>query len=126
MVLSATMGSGHDAVAGVLTDRLTALGHDVDRIDVLGLLPAGLGPALRSFYRLTIKHLPAVYAGIYSVFFQDGTDPRPGSTPLASLAARALLPVAGLMSSCRCSIWRPRRPANCAAVGRYRFPALWW
>lgn len=93
MVLSATMGSGHDAVAGVLTDRLTALGHDVDRIDVLGLLPAGLGPALRSFYRLTIKHLPAVYAGIYSVFFQDGTDPRPGSTPLASLAARALLPV---------------------------------
>lgn len=91
LVLSASMGSGHDAVASVLDDQLTARGHRVSHADVLSLLPAGLGSALRSFYRGTITHLPALYAGIYEVFFRDGTIPRPGSTPLAALAADALL-----------------------------------
>lgn len=91
LVLSAAMGSGHDAVAGVLGDRLTAMGHQVSHADVLSLLPAGTGPALRSFYHATIKHLPVLYAGIYEVFFRDGAVPRPGSTPLAALAADALL-----------------------------------
>jgi UDP-N-acetylglucosamine:LPS N-acetylglucosamine transferase len=90
LVLSATMGSGHDAVAAVLSNRLTAVGHQVSRADVLGLLPAGAGPALRAFYHVTISHLPALYAGIYEVFFRDGTVPRPGSTPLAALAADGL------------------------------------
>jgi UDP-N-acetylglucosamine:LPS N-acetylglucosamine transferase len=91
LVLSATMGSGHDTVATVLGDRLTAMGHQVSRADVLGLLPARLGPALRRFYHATINHVPALYAGIYTVFFRDGEVPRPGSTPLAALAADGLL-----------------------------------
>jgi UDP-N-acetylglucosamine:LPS N-acetylglucosamine transferase len=91
LVLSATMGSGHDAVAAALADRLTAAGHQVARADVLDLLPAGLGPAIRSFYHVTISRLPALYAGIYEVFFRDGAVPRPGSTPLAGLAADGLL-----------------------------------
>jgi UDP-N-acetylglucosamine:LPS N-acetylglucosamine transferase len=94
LVLSATMGSGHDAVASVLGDRLTASGHQVTHTDVLTLLPADLGPVLRSFYHLTISHMPALYAGIYQVFFRDGSTPRPGSTPLGSLAADGLLRLA--------------------------------
>lgn len=74
------MGSGHDAVATVLGDRLTAMGHRLSRADVPGLLPAGLGRALRS-YHATISHLAVVYAGIHEVFLADGTAPRPGSTP---------------------------------------------
>lgn len=90
LVLSAAMGSGHDEVAAVLAGRLARQGHQVSRADVLDLLPAGLGPALRSFYHLTISHLPALYAGIYQVFFRDGGQPRPGGTPLAALAADGL------------------------------------
>lgn len=91
LVLSATMGSGHDTVAAELAGRLAGRGHQVSRADVLGLLPAGTGAALRSFYRVTISHLPALYAGIYDVFFRDGAVPRPASTPLAGLAAGRLL-----------------------------------
>jgi hypothetical protein len=64
LLLSATMGSGHDAVAAVLSDRLTATGHQVGRADVLDLLPAGLGHLIRSFYQATIRHLPDLYAGM--------------------------------------------------------------
>lgn len=35
-----------------------------------------------------IKHLPALYAGIYEVFFRDGAVPRPGSGVLR-LTARS-------------------------------------
>jgi len=91
LVLSAAMGSGHDAVAAALSDRLTAAGHQVSRADVLDLLPGGLGRAIRSFYHATISHFPVLYAGIYQVFFRDGAKPRPGGTPLAGLAADGLL-----------------------------------
>ena len=80
------MGSGHNEVAAALGDRLTAAGHQVSRADVLDLLPAGLGRAIRSFYHATISHFPVLYAGIYQVFFRDGAEPRPGGTPLAGLA----------------------------------------
>ena len=82
LLLSATMGAGHDAVAAVLGDRLTATGHQISRADVLDLLPAGLGRVIRSFYHAVIRHLPALYAGIYQVFFRDGAEPRPSATPL--------------------------------------------
>ncbi len=43
LVLSATMGSGHEAVADVLSDRLTALGHHADGIARRESLGAGAG-----------------------------------------------------------------------------------
>jgi len=95
LVLSASMGAGHDTVAAALGDRLTAAGHQVRRADVLDLLPVGLGGVIRSFYHLTISHLPALYAGIYQVFFRDGAEPRPGGTPLSGLAADRLLALTG-------------------------------
>jgi UDP-N-acetylglucosamine:LPS N-acetylglucosamine transferase len=91
LLLSAAMGSGHDAVATVLGERLTATGHQVSRADVLDLLPAGLGRVIRSSYHAVIRHVPALYAGIYQVFFRDGAEPRPATTPLAGLAADGLL-----------------------------------
>jgi hypothetical protein len=63
VVLSATMGSGHDAVAAALSDRLTAAGHQVSQADVLDLLPAGLGRVICSFYHATISHAPPCTRG---------------------------------------------------------------
>ncbi|MFB7915679.1 galactosyldiacylglycerol synthase [Streptomyces sp. NPDC056061] len=91
LVLSAGMGSGHHAVAAELTRRLEAGGGRTTTVDVLDLLPAGVGSGLRAFYRTVIRRLPAVYAGLYAAFFQGSGGPRPGSSPLAALAERRLL-----------------------------------
>lgn len=91
LVLSATMGAGHDAVADELVARLTARGGQVHRADVLGLLPAHAGAALRAFYRATVLHLPPLYGGIYAAFLRPGGARRtPGPGGLAGLAERGL------------------------------------
>jgi UDP-N-acetylglucosamine:LPS N-acetylglucosamine transferase len=89
LILSARMGAGHDAVAAELSRRLTARGDQVERLDVLELLPAGAGPALVRSYHATLRRLPWAYQALYPVFFGTGRVPRPGSGPLTALAARA-------------------------------------
>ncbi|MGR3932056.1 MGDG synthase family glycosyltransferase [Streptomyces sp. BRA346] len=97
LVVSASMGAGHDAVAGELVRRLERAGYRADRVDVLELLPAGIGPGLRAFYRTAVRRAPVVYAGIYRAFFRPGpaVGPRPGTAPLAALAEDRLLALAG-------------------------------
>ncbi|GGW40039.1 MGDG synthase family glycosyltransferase [Streptomyces xantholiticus] len=72
MVLSAGMGAGHDAVAGELARRLAAKGHEVLVRDVLALLPVGVGRALRSSYRFSVRHVPLLYAGVHALFLAPG------------------------------------------------------
>lgn len=91
LLLSASMGAGHDAVAGELALRLRERGHAAEVRDVLGLLPAGTGTALRSGYRATLRHAPRLYGGVYAGFLAPGRGPRPGAGPLAALAERGLL-----------------------------------
>lgn len=91
LILSAGMGSGHNAVAGVLAARLEQMGEEAVQADVLQLLPAGIGGGLRTAYRAVIERLPALYAGVYGVFFRRGRVPRPGSAPLAALAEDQLM-----------------------------------
>ncbi|MER7314793.1 MULTISPECIES: MGDG synthase family glycosyltransferase [Streptomyces] len=86
LILSAGMGSGHHAVADELARRLEAGGGLTRTVDVLDLLPPGVGRGLSTFYRTVICHAPAVYAGLYAAFFRTGDGPRPGSAPLAALA----------------------------------------
>ncbi|WP_435845322.1 MGDG synthase family glycosyltransferase [Streptomyces hygroscopicus] len=91
LMVSAGMGAGHDAVAAELARRLEGLGQEAGRVDVLGLLPDGIGAGLRAFYRTAVRRAPVVYEGIYRVFFRPGRGPRPGSAPLAALAEDRLL-----------------------------------
>lgn len=112
------MGAGHDAVAGELAERLRAHGHSARILDVLALLPSGVGPALRTGYRGAVRHVPQLYGWVYAAFLATGPDgqgrqdrhsgrygsagparaegaavPRPGSAPLAALAERPLMRV---------------------------------
>ena len=91
LLLSASMGAGHDAAAAELSRRLRAAGHECASVDVLRLLPGPIGAGLRGFYHLVIRRAPFVYSGIYAAFFQPGGGPRPGTTPLAALAEGRLL-----------------------------------
>lgn len=91
LIVSAGMGSGHAAVAAELMRRLEGAGHTAAQVDVLELLPPGVGRGVREFYRVAVCHVPAVYAGVYAVFLRPGKGPRPGNGPLAALAERRFL-----------------------------------
>ncbi|MFI2759147.1 galactosyldiacylglycerol synthase [Streptomyces echinatus] len=84
------MGAGHDTVAAELARRATARGHEAHVADVLRLLPYGLGTGLRRGYRVSVRHLPWVYAGVYGALLREGHGPRPGGVPLARLAGDRL------------------------------------
>ncbi|MGV9289293.1 MGDG synthase family glycosyltransferase [Streptomyces sp. NPDC003719] len=84
------MGAGHDTVATELARRIRARGGEALVVDVLALLPYGLGGALRLFYRGSVRHFPWVYAALYRLFLRPGDGRRPGGTPLARLAGSRL------------------------------------
>ncbi|WP_078630314.1 glycosyltransferase [Streptomyces roseochromogenus] len=81
-IVSASVGAGHDGAAAELERRLTADGLVVDRHDLLDLLPAGLGRAVRDGYHRMLVRAPWAYQRLYT-----GTERAGGSGP----AARALL-----------------------------------
>ncbi|WP_086729675.1 MGDG synthase family glycosyltransferase [Streptomyces carpinensis] len=85
------MGSGHDTVAAELARRARATGREAHVVDVLALLPYGVGAGLRGFYQTAVRHCPWVYAGIYDFFLRPGPRPRPSGTPLARLASDRLM-----------------------------------
>ncbi|MGV9760971.1 MGDG synthase family glycosyltransferase [Streptomyces tricolor] len=90
LIVSASMGAGHDTVAAELARRAAARGHEVHVVDVLRLLPYGLGPGLRRGYQASVRHLPWVYAGVYGAFLRGGPGRRPSGVPLARLAGDRL------------------------------------
>lgn len=84
LIVSASMGAGHDAVAAELARRLEARGDRVARVDLLDLLPAGAGRALRTGYRTAIRRCPWAYETVYSAFFRHPADPRVRTSRKAS------------------------------------------
>ncbi|MFE4692680.1 galactosyldiacylglycerol synthase [Streptomyces sp. NPDC056749] len=71
LIISASMGAGHDAVARELAGRLRADGHRAARVDLLNLLPSGAGRGLRAAYRTALRRCPWAYQTVYSTFFQE-------------------------------------------------------
>ncbi|WP_394815898.1 MGDG synthase family glycosyltransferase [Streptomyces gibsoniae] len=90
LIVSASMGSGHDTVATELARRAVQHGHHAQVVDVLGLLPYGLGPGLRGFYRSSVRHYPWAYAALYRTFLRRGRGRRPSGVPLARMAGQRL------------------------------------
>ncbi|MGC0372808.1 UDP-N-acetylglucosamine:LPS N-acetylglucosamine transferase [Streptomyces sp. SAI-229] len=90
LIVSASMGAGHDTVAGELARRAREQGHDAQVVDLLRLLPHGLGTGLRHFYRSSVRHFPWMYAGLYRALLRPGPRHRPSGIPLARLAGRRL------------------------------------
>lgn len=82
VIVSASVGAGHDGAAGELAARLGASGYAVDRLDFLDLLPARLGKAVSDGYHRMLTYAPGLYQRIYAATERAG-----GSGP----GARALL-----------------------------------
>jgi UDP-N-acetylglucosamine:LPS N-acetylglucosamine transferase len=66
VVISASVGAGHDGVATELTRRLRADGFRVDQHDFLELLPGPLGRALRRVYALELAVAPSTWELLYT------------------------------------------------------------
>jgi UDP-N-acetylglucosamine:LPS N-acetylglucosamine transferase len=85
VVISASIGAGHDGAAAELGRRLTTLGFPVVRHDFLDLLPSGLGDVLRGTYARQLRTLPASWGWLL----------RAVAGPRMSAAAAALSTSAG-------------------------------
>jgi UDP-N-acetylglucosamine:LPS N-acetylglucosamine transferase len=84
VVLSASIGAGHDGAAAEISRRLRASGFAVRRADYLDLLPAGWGRALKRTYAGQLAYAPASWGWLLN------SAARPGGTRSAAwLAARA-------------------------------------
>lgn len=90
LIVSASMGAGHDTVAAELARRAREQGHDAQTVDLLRLLPPGIGAGLRLFYQSCVRHFPWVYAALYRALLRPGPRHRPSGLPLARLAGRRL------------------------------------
>ena len=87
--MSASMGSGHDQVAAQIAGRLRERGHQVQLLDLLRLLPAGIGRAIRSGYAVTLRRAPGRYQRVYDRFADSQ-----GAHDLVEPLVRLLLPAA--------------------------------
>lgn len=92
LVVSASVGAGHDGAADELARRAAEAGYAVDRADFLALLPPGVGPALRSAYRLQLLLAPATWGWLL---------PRLGGASSRSASLSARLARRRLVAACQ-------------------------
>jgi UDP-N-acetylglucosamine:LPS N-acetylglucosamine transferase len=69
LVISASMGAGHDGAARELADRLESAGHHAEVRDFLDSGPLRLGAVLRSGYEFELKHVPSAYEATYRLWY---------------------------------------------------------
>ncbi len=84
VIISASVGAGHDGAAAELARGLTGHGVAVDRHDFLDLLPARLGPLVSGGYHQLLNHAPWGYQRVYAA-----TERPRGRRPLAGPVLRA-------------------------------------
>jgi UDP-N-acetylglucosamine:LPS N-acetylglucosamine transferase len=61
LIVSASMGAGHDGAARELRTRLERDGHRVEVVDFLDAVVFGIGPVLRWFYQVQLRLFPWSY-----------------------------------------------------------------
>ena len=66
LVVSASMGAGHDGVAYEMARRLELTGVRVEVVDYLTLLPLGMGRIIKRVYGEQLKHAPRSYEWLYA------------------------------------------------------------
>jgi processive 1,2-diacylglycerol beta-glucosyltransferase len=65
LLVSASMGAGHDGVAQELARRLREQGTSAEVVDYLALLPFGTGRLYRALYHFQLRHAPVTYEWLY-------------------------------------------------------------
>jgi UDP-N-acetylglucosamine:LPS N-acetylglucosamine transferase len=70
LIISASMGAGHDGAANELRRRLEAQGHRAEVRDFLKALPFGIGTVVRLSYQWELKLAPWTYEATYRMWYR--------------------------------------------------------
>src|SRR6516225_6534765 len=68
LVISASMGAGHDGAARELARRLDEQGHQAEVVDFLDAMPLRIGPLLRVIYGWQLRSAPWSYEASYRLW----------------------------------------------------------
>ncbi len=121
VVVSASMGGGHDGAARELRRRLTRRGWDVQVYDYLDALPVRLGRALRSGYHAQLRVAPSSYDRLFRVLGTGGSAYPPGAAAHRDRRSPGEKWVEGadvVVSTCR---WPASHSADCGRPAASRF-----
>jgi len=66
LIVSGSVGAGHDGAAAALASRLRAGGTDVDIRDYLFAFPAPIRAAMRGSYAVSVNYLPSVFEWLFT------------------------------------------------------------
>lgn len=91
LIVSASMGAGHDGAARELAAKLRATGHRATVRDLLEAAPARIGAGLRLAYRLELRHAPQAYDAVYRMWYHVAWLRPAVSRLVCALAGRRLL-----------------------------------
>lgn len=70
LIISASMGAGHDGAARSLAEQLNAAGHEAEVKDFLRSGPLRIGSALRIGYEFELRHMPSAYDATYRLWYR--------------------------------------------------------
>jgi processive 1,2-diacylglycerol beta-glucosyltransferase len=70
LVISASMGAGHEGAARELARRVQARGGEAIVVDFLDAFPAPLARAWRAFYLFQLRTMPESYESTYQLFYR--------------------------------------------------------
>ena len=116
LIVSASMGAGHDGAAKELRRRLEASGHRVEVVDFLDAVAFHIGPVLRWFYQVQLRMAPWSYELSYKmapVLRGAGGDARHLADPPQAQAGDQGLPAR--RGACRSTRSRRSCSAGCGA-----------
>jgi processive 1,2-diacylglycerol beta-glucosyltransferase len=90
LIVSASIGGGHDGAAAELARRVETAGGVSQTVDFLDQLPLWLGRLLRLVYRLQLRFAPGSYDAMYRVWFSSPRMLRPTVSAITVMSRRRL------------------------------------
>lgn len=91
LIVSASMGAGHDGAARELARRLDADAHETRVVDLLDAPPLKIGAAFRWGYKAQLRYAPWAYELTYKLWYWLGILIAPATAFVHALTGRKLL-----------------------------------
>ncbi len=117
LVVSASMGAGHDGAARELVRRLKAQGHEAEMRDFLDAAPLKIGALLKSSYELQMRHAAWSYDLTYRLWYLLPALCPPLGRFMARLTRRRLL---GWAEDYRADVVVSTYPLTSVVLGQLR------
>src|SRR3954471_22667205 len=91
LVVSASMGGGHDGAGRELVRRLRDRGHEAQMVDFLDAFPLRMGWLVRFGYWLELRYAPWSYEATYRLWYRSRLIFQPLGVLINLLTARKML-----------------------------------